>query len=131
VVLTNFWVVLTNFWVVLTTFWVLLTNYQVVFTNFCVYSTKKQDKFHTNKFFGIFFWVVLTNFCVFFNFSLAGSKIEKKKFFSVTSPDFTLYYEAIMVSGTHKLILLIDCKIDFGPLSNINCFPYEEMNRNE
>ena len=40
-----------------------------------------------------------------------------------------IYDEAIMVSGTHELIHLIDCTLDFGPLNNINCFPYEEMNR--
>ncbi len=34
-----------------------------------------------------------------------------------------------MLSGTHELIHLIDCTKDFGPLNNINCFPFEEMNR--
>jgi hypothetical protein len=33
-----------------------------------------------------------------------------------------IYDEAIMVSGTHELIHLIDCTLDFGPLNNINCF---------
>ncbi|CAF0902681.1 unnamed protein product [Brachionus calyciflorus] len=40
-----------------------------------------------------------------------------------------LYNPNIMKSGIHELLHLTDLTNDFGPLNNINCFPFEELNR--
>ncbi|CAF1024132.1 unnamed protein product, partial [Brachionus calyciflorus] len=40
-----------------------------------------------------------------------------------------LYDDFIMLSGVHELLHLVDCTLDFGPLNNINCFQFEEVNR--
>ena len=34
-----------------------------------------------------------------------------------------------MLSGVHELLHLIECTLDYGPLNNINCFQFEEINR--
>jgi hypothetical protein len=36
-----------------------------------------------------------------------------------------LYSPKIMLSGVHELLHLIDETIEYGPLNNINCFPFE------
>jgi hypothetical protein len=41
------------------------------------------------------------------------------KFYSINS----------MLSGVHELFHLVDCTKNYGPLNNINCFPFEELNR--
>ncbi|CAF0936386.1 unnamed protein product [Brachionus calyciflorus] len=41
----------------------------------------------------------------------------------------TLYDNFIMKSGVHELLHLTDCTLQFGPLNNINCFQFEELNR--
>ena len=40
-----------------------------------------------------------------------------------------LYDSSIMLSGFHELIHLVDCTLEFGPLNQVNCFPFEELNR--
>lgn len=40
-----------------------------------------------------------------------------------------LYPADIMLSGTHELLHLVECTLDFGPLNVINCFQFEELNR--
>jgi hypothetical protein len=37
----------------------------------------------------------------------------------------TLYTPKILLSGVHELLHLIDETIEYGPLNNINCFPFE------
>ena len=34
-----------------------------------------------------------------------------------------------MLSGMHELLHLVKCTVEFGPLNNINGFPFEELNR--
>jgi hypothetical protein len=41
----------------------------------------------------------------------------------------TLYGEDAMLSGEHELLHLVDMTKDFGPLNNVNCFQFEELNR--
>jgi hypothetical protein len=40
-----------------------------------------------------------------------------------------LYTISSMLSGVHELLHLLECTKNFGPLNNINCFPFEELNR--
>ena len=40
-----------------------------------------------------------------------------------------LYTISSMLSGVHQLLHLVECTKNFGPLNNINCFPFEELNR--
>ena len=40
-----------------------------------------------------------------------------------------LYEETLLVSNFHELIHLVQATKDFGPLNNINCFQFEETNR--
>ena len=47
---------------------------------------------------------------------------------------FVIYYSSIysetsMLSGVHELLHLVECTRNFGPLNNINCFAFEELNR--
>ena len=34
-----------------------------------------------------------------------------------------------MLSGVHELLHLVECTRNFGPLNNINCFPFKELNQ--
>ena len=44
--------------------------------------------------------------------------------------DYSKFYSLnSMLSGVHELLHLVDCTKTFGPLNNINCFPFEELNR--
>lgn len=40
-----------------------------------------------------------------------------------------IYNSAIMLSGFHELVHLIECTEQFGPLNLVNCFQFEELNR--
>jgi len=40
-----------------------------------------------------------------------------------------LYTISSMLSGVHELLHLVECTKHFGPLNNINCFPFEQLNR--
>ena len=40
-----------------------------------------------------------------------------------------LYDKSIMLSGVHELVHLVECSFEFGPLNNVNCFQFEELNR--
>lgn len=40
-----------------------------------------------------------------------------------------IYTPASMLSGVHELLHLVECTQNYGPLNNINCFPFEELNR--
>jgi len=42
----------------------------------------------------------------------------------------SLYEKSIMLSGLHELLHLVECTFKFGPLNRVNCFPFEELNRN-
>ena len=44
--------------------------------------------------------------------------------------DFAVVYlKQFMLSGVHELLHLVECTKQFGPLNNINCFQFEELNR--
>ena len=44
--------------------------------------------------------------------------------------DFSKFYSLnSMLSGVHELLHLVECTKTLGPLNNINCFPFEELNR--
>jgi hypothetical protein len=40
-----------------------------------------------------------------------------------------LYSQTVMVSGFHELLHLVQCTRSFGPLNNVSCFQFEELNR--
>ena len=40
-----------------------------------------------------------------------------------------LYTPRIMLSGVHELLHMVDETLAYGPLNNINCFQFEELNR--
>ena len=35
-----------------------------------------------------------------------------------------------MLSGLHELLHLVECTFKFELLNRVNCFPFEELNRN-
>ena len=41
----------------------------------------------------------------------------------------TLYDTHILSSGVHELLHLVQCTTQFGPMNDLNCFPFEELNR--
>ena len=44
--------------------------------------------------------------------------------------DYCKFYSIYsMLLGVHELLHLVDCTKNYGSLNNINCFPFEELNR--
>ena len=53
-----------------------------------------------------------------------------QKLIEVFVKDYSSIYSInSMLSGVHELLHLVECTRHFGPLNNINCFPFEELNR--
>ena len=61
---------------------------------------------------------------------LKENLIVAEEFIIAFVKDFSVIYsDTSMLSGVHELLHLVECTRNFGPLNNINCFPFEELNR--
>ena len=81
------------------------------------------------------FFINLTKLVVSFEF-LLSRKILKSDLVHVKDllNDFVMEVEQIyppniMLSGMHEILHIVDCTLNFGPLNNVCCFQYEEINR--